>query len=366
MLPSLKIKDFVLRVPIIQGGMGAGVSMAPLAGAVAKEGGMGVLSSVALDILTSRRVGKQLDTQQATRREIEDAKALANGGVIGINIMVALFRDYADAVKGALDAKVDAIISGAGLPVHLPEIVSSYKSKAKTALIPIVSSGRALDIICKRWKRFGFLPDAVIVEGPLAGGHLGWKDLKDIEKEENKLENLLTDVLETTKNYGNIPVIAAGGIYTHEDIVRILKMGASGVQMGTRFLATEESSATDEFKQAVVNCTKEDIIVAYRPGSPCGMLFRLIKQSPMYQDALQQKRPCLCNLGYVKFKNYCPAMDNNKDYFCICNGLITSTSYFDGSDEKPLFTVGSNAYRVDKILSVKGLMKELVHGKAFN
>ncbi len=366
MLPSLRIKDFTLRVPIIQGGMGAGVSMSPLAGAVAKEGGMGVISSVALDILTSRRVGKKLDMQAATRREIEDAKALADGGVVGINIMVALFRDYADAVKGALDAGVDAIISGAGLPVHLPDIVSSYKPKAKTALIPIVSSRRALEIICKRWRRFGYMPDAVIVEGPLAGGHLGWKNLEDVEKEENRLENLLEDVLKTAKKYGDMPVVAAGGIYTYEDILRMLDLGASGVQMGTRFLATEESSATDEFKQAVLKAKEEDIVVAYRPGSPCGMLFRLIKQSPMYQDALQQKRPCLCNLGYVKFKGYCPAMDNNKDYFCICNGLITSTLYYSGSGEKPLFTVGANAYRVDKILSVKELMQELVYGASGN
>ncbi len=356
-LPSLRIKDFTLRVPIIQGGMGAGISMAPLARAVAKEGAMGVVSSVALDILTSNRVGKKLNTYEATIQEILDAKK--DGGVIGINIMVALFRDYEDAVKGALDAEVDAIISGAGLPLQLPEIARRHKKEFRTALIPIISSDRALEIVCKRWQRFGYLPDAVILEGPLAGGHLGWKKISDIEKEENKLENLLPPVLKVAKKYGNIPVIVAGGIYTHEDIVRFLEMGASGVQMGTRFLATYESGATDEFKQMVVNCKEEDIIVAERPGSPCGMLFRLIKQSPMYQETLQALRPPKCDRGYVLYNNYCPAMDDNKDYFCICNGLLGATIYAQ-TDEKPLYTVGANAWRVDRIMSVKELIDELV------
>ncbi len=356
-LPSLKIKDFILRIPIIQGGMGAGISMAPLAKAVAKEGAMGVVSSVALDILTSNRVGKKLNTYEATIQEIKDAKR--DGGIVGINIMVALFKDYEEAVRGALDAGVDAIISGAGLPLQLPEIARRHKKEFRTALIPIVSSDRALEIVCKRWARFGYLPDAVILEGPLAGGHLGWKRISDIKKEENKLENLLPPVLKATKKYGKIPVIVAGGIYTHKDIVRFLEMGASGVQMGTRFLATYESSATEEFKEMVIKCKKEDIIVAEKPGSPCGMLFRLIKQSPMYQDTLQALRAPKCDRGYVLYNNYCPAMDNNKDYFCICNGLLGATIYA-RTDEKPLYTVGENAWRINRLLSVKELINELL------
>ncbi len=356
-LPSLKIKDFHLRIPIIQGGMGAGISMAPLAKAVAQEGAMGVISSVALDILTSNRVGRKLSTYQATIQEIKDAKP-EKGGVIGINIMVALFRDYEDAVKGALDAEVDAIISGAGLPLQLPEIAQRHKKDFRTALIPIVSSARALEIVCKRWQRFNYLPDAVILEGPLAGGHLGWKKIEDIEKPENKLENLLPQVLKVAKKYGNFPVIVAGGIYTKKDIEKFLQMGASGVQMGTRFLATYESGATEVFKKLLIECKKEDIIVAERPGSPCGMLFRLIKSSPMYQETLSALRPPKCNRGYVLYNNYCPAMDNNHDYFCICNGLLGSTIYAN-SPEKPLFTVGANAYRIKEIISVKELIHEL-------
>ena len=222
--------------------------------------------------------------------------------------MAALVKDYNDSVKGALDANADAIISGAGLPLTLPAI----QLPKDTALIPIVSSARALDIICKKWEKRGYRPDAVVLEGPLAGGHIGFK-MDQIDSDENRLENLLPPVKDVAQKYGDFPVIVAGGIYTHEDIVRFMEMGADGVQMGTRFLATEESSATVKFKQAVVNATEEDIIVAYDPGSPCGMPFRIIKQSPMYVSALQKLRKPKCDKGYVLMKDkegnfsICPA-----------------------------------------------------------
>ncbi len=355
-LPQLNIKHIRLKVPIIQGGMGAGISMSPLAKAVAEEGGLGVISSVALDILTSTRVGKKLNMYEATVREILDAKV--DGGYVGINIMVALVRDYESAVKAAIDAEADAIVSGAGLPLQLPEVAKRYKKDFKPALIPIISSDRALELVCKRWKRAGYLPDAVVLEGPLAGGHLGWRRVVDINKEENRLENLLPPVLEVAKKYGGFPVIVAGGIYTHQDIVRFLEMGASGVQMGTRFLATYESGATQKFKDLVVNCKKEDIVVAERPGSPCKMLFRLLKDSPMYQAVLSKKRKPKCDQGYVLYNNYCPAMEDTVNYFCICNGLLGATIYAK-TCEPPLYTVGHNAYRVDRIISVKELMAEL-------
>ena len=145
-------------------------------------------------------------------------------------------------------------------------------------MIPIVSSARALEIICKKWERLGYRPDAVVLEGPLAGGHLGFK-ADQIDLESNKLENLFPPVMDAAKKYGDIPVIVAGGIYTHADIVRFLKMGASGVQMGTRFLATEESTASEEYKRAVIAAKEEDIIIAIDPGSPCGLPFRVIRQS---------------------------------------------------------------------------------------
>ncbi|MDI6745232.1 MAG: nitronate monooxygenase [Thermodesulfovibrionales bacterium] len=357
----LIIKGKAISLPIIQGGMGVGVSLHPLANAVAREGGLGIVSSAALDRLVSKRTGKKLNTYEAAYEEV--CRAKENGGFAGINIMRALVRDYDDSVKGALDANADAIISGAGLPISLPSI----QPPKDTALIPIVSSARALDIICKKWEKNGYRPDAVVLEGPLAGGHLGFK-MNEIDSDENSLENLLPPVKDMAQKYGGFPVIVAGGIYTYDDIVRFMKMGADGVQMGTRFLATEESSATAEYKQAVVDAGEDDIIVAYDPGSPCGMPFRVIKQSPMYVSTLQKLRKPKCDKGYVLLKDkegkfsLCPAKESNEHHFCICNGLLSSAGY-NADKEEPLYTVGTNAHRVDRILSVKDLMAELT-GKA--
>ena len=357
MFSQLIIKGKVIPLPIIQGGMGVGVSLYPLASAVAKEGGLGIISSACLDRVVSKRSGKKLNSYEAAYEEVSRAKE--SGGFAGINIMAALVKDYNDSVKGALDANADAIISGAGLPLTLPAI----QLPKDTALIPIVSSARALDIICKKWERIGYRPDAVVLEGPLAGGHIGFK-FDQIDSDENRLENLLPPVKDIAQKYGGFPVIVAGGIYTHEDIVRFLKMGADGVQMGTRFLATEESSATARFKQAVVNATEEDIIAAHDPGSPCGLPFRIIKQSPMYISALQKSRKPKCDKGYVLMKDkegnfsICPAKESNERHFCICNGMLSAAGY-NPDKEEPIYSVGTNAYRIDRILSVKDLMAEL-------
>jgi nitronate monooxygenase len=356
-LPSLVIKGKTIKVPIIQGGMGVGVSLSPLAGAVAQEGGVGIISSAALDRLVSKRNGKKLTTYEAVYEEISLAKE--KGGVSGINIMVALVQTYDDTVKAAIDAGADVIISGAGLPLALPTI----KNPGDTALIPIVSSARALELICKKWERAHYRPDAVVLEGPLAGGHLGFR-IEDIHLESNRLENLLPPVKEMAIKYGNIPVIVAGGIYSHDDIVRFLKMGADGVQMGTRFLVTAESSATDAYKQAVINACEEDIIVAQNPGSPCGLPFMVIKESPMFYNGLTGKRKPRCDKGYVLTKDkegnftQCRAKVDDGCYFCICNGLLSSAGY-NPDVEDPLYTVGVNGYRVDKLTTVKELMSEL-------
>ncbi len=355
-LQPLIIKGKKIPIPIIQGGMGVGVSLFPLASAVAREGGLGLVSSACLDRLVSKRTGKKLNSYEAAYEEVSRAK---EGGYAGINIMWALFRDYNDSVKGAIDAGADAIISGAGLPLNLPAI----HPPRDTALIPIVSSARALEIICKKWERLGYRPDAVVLEGPLAGGHLGFH-IKDVELESNKLENLFPPVKDMAMKYGDIPVIVAGGIYTHEDIVHYLKQGAAGVQMGTRFLATEESSASEAYKKAVVASKDSDIVVAHRPGSPCGLPFRVIKQSPMYASALKRLRKPKCDKGYVLLKDadgkytICGAKESNENFFCICNGLLSSGGY-NTDKEEALYTVGTNASRVDRILSVKTLMREL-------
>ncbi|MCX7990405.1 MAG: nitronate monooxygenase, partial [Proteobacteria bacterium] len=274
-MKNLTIKGKAIKFPIIQGGMGIGVSLHQLAKAVANEGGMGVISSAALDRILTKRYGKKFTTYEAVRKEIELAKE--STGAVGINIMVAVSKDYEDSVRASVDGGVDAIISGGGLPLSLPSITKPKD----TALIPIVSSARSLDLICRKWEKQGYRPDACILEGPLAGGHLGFR-IEDIDKEEHKLESLLPQVKETAKKYGDFPVIVAGGIVTAEDIAKMLSLGADGVQMGTRFLVAEESGATYDYKLAVTNLRKEDIIVAYKPGSPCGLPFRIIKNSPMY------------------------------------------------------------------------------------
>jgi len=356
-LPSLVIKGKTIKIPIIQGGMGVGVSLSPLASAVAEEGGVGIVSSAALDRLVSKRTGKKHTTYEAAFEEISQAKA--KGGISGINIMVALIQDYEDSVKGAIDAGADVIISGAGLPLNLPVI----QHPGETALIPIVSSARALELICKKWERLGYRPDAVVLEGPLAGGHLGFK-FEDIYLESNKLENLLPPVKEVAEKHGDFPVIVAGGIYTHDDIVIFLKMGADGVQMGTRFLVAEECSATDAYKQAVIDAGKEDILVAQHPGSPCGLPFMVIKESPAFRRALDQTRKPRCNKGYVlrpdregRFTQ-CRGRIDDGGAFCICNGLLSSAGY-NPLEEDPLYTVGANGYRIDRLTTVRELMAEL-------
>lgn len=344
-------------MPIIQGGMGIGVSLSPLASAVAGEGGIGIISSACLDRLLGKRNNRAYSTYDAVYEEV--CLAREKGGVSGINIMVAIARDYDVTVKAAIDAKVDVIISGGGLPLTLPGIADP----GETALVPIVSSVRALEVICKKWERHGYRPDAVVLEGPLAGGHLGFK-VEDIGLESNRLENLFPLVKEFASRHGDFPVIVAGGIYDRDDIARFLAMGADGVQMGTRFLTTVESSATDEYKNAVINAGPKDIVVCTRPGSPCGLPFMVIKQSPMFVSALQNSRRPRCDKGYIMTKDkegryaVCRAHEDTGECFCICNGLLSSGGYNTDAEE-PLYTVGANGYRVDRISTVRDVMEEL-------
>ena len=342
--------------------MGIGVSLSPLASAVAAEGGVGIVSSACLDRLLGKRNNRKYSTYEAAYEEVSLAKA--KGGVAGINIMVALGRDYDDSVKGAIDGGADVIISGGGLPLHLPSI----KEPGDTALIPIVSSARALELICKKWERTGYRPDAVVLEGPLAGGHLGFR-ADELSLESNRLENLFPLVKEAANQHGGFPVIVAGGIYSYDDIVRFLQMGADGVQMGTRFLVADESSATPAYKQAVIDAKEEDILVAVRPGSPCGLPFMVLKNSPMFVTALNGKRPPRCDKGYILSKDAdglytkCSAKHDNEASFCICNGLLSSAGY--SQTEEPIYTVGVNGFRIDRLTTVKELMDELT-GKSLS
>lgn len=362
MLPSLKIRKTSLRLPIIQGGMGIGISNFRLAGTVAKEGGLGVLSSAALDRIVGARHGKKFKAREAAAQDVMDAKEISGGnekgGAIGMNVMVAVMNQYEDSILGSMDGGVDVIVSGAGLPLALPEIVKSHSRQDDVALVPILSSGRAVDVVLKRWARSDRLPDGIVVEGPLAGGHIAWRTREEAQDPKNKLEVLIEEVLAVLNKWKlSIPVFAAGGVYSHADILKYLKMGCAGVQMGTRFLATVESGANEEYKKMVVEATEDDIELADRPGSPCGMLFRVLKKSPFYQDALERLRAPKCDKGYLLNKGNCPSKYENEKTFCICNGLLAATNC--NKNEKELYTVGHNAHRVDRLLSVKDLMLEL-------
>jgi len=361
-IPGIKIAG-VEDSPVIfvQGGMGIGVSLAPLASAVAREGGIGTISSAALRHLHHKKYGQWVSAREATR--LETVLAKAEGGFVAINCMVAIIKDNEESILGALDGGVDAIVSGGGLPLALPQIVNKYQldhPNCSVALIPIVSSARSLETIFKHWgKKAERHPDAVILEGPLAGGHLGFSFL-DINKEEYQLENLFPAVKRFAKERGDFPVIVAGGLYDNADIVRWIKMGADGVQLGSRFAATFESDASPAFKQAIIDSKEGEIIIAQNPGSPCGLPFQVITSSPGYWQAKKRLRLPNCNRGFVLRKDgSCPAQKiSTSEYFCICNGLLAAIG-LESDGVEPIYTLGANGWRIDKLMSVKELMYEL-------
>ncbi len=350
--PPLTIGDLTVPVPIIQGGMGIGVSMAGLASAVARSGGIGVIAAVMIGITEPDfHKAPHEATYRALKKQIKQAKENANGGVIGVNIMVAL-QDYDEVVKVAAEAGVDIIISGAGLPLKLPALLPSG---CKTKLVPIVSSARAAQILCKRWlDHFNRLPDAVVVEGPEAGGHLGFK-AEELTAEENRLENLTVAILEALKPFEEkagrkIPMIVAGGVYTGADIHRFIKMGAAGVQMGTRFVATHECDASDAFKQAYLKATRDDVEIIV---SPVGLPGRALKGPFIEKTKAGEKKPAVCVNKCLKTCNY------KEVPYCISMALINAQR---GNLNAGFVFCGSNVWRVDRIMSVRELVDELVEG----
>ena len=250
-MKSFFIGNLEVKLPVIQGGMGVGVSLSGLASAVANEGGIGVISCAGLGLIYHKSHGDYLSKCiSGLKEEIQKAREKSKG-IIGVNIMVAL-TNYADMVKTSIAEKVDVIFAGAGLPFDLPSFLAG---NSKTKLVPIVSSSRAAKIICDKWKNnYGYLPDAIVVEGPKAGGHLGFK-VNQLEDEQYSLEHLIPEVVSIANSYKDekkIPVIAAGGISSGKDILHFIEMGASGVQMGTLFVTTNECDASDTFKNVFI------------------------------------------------------------------------------------------------------------------
>jgi nitronate monooxygenase len=348
-LKPLFIGDLEIKIPIVQGGMGVKVSMASLASAVANCGGAGTIASVGLGYGTAENETHFVKaSREGLQKEIHQAKQLTQG-VVGVNVMVAL-SNYEDLVRVAAKEKADFIVSGAGLPLSLP----AFTEDTSTKLIPIVSSARAADIIIKTWKRrYNRLPDAIVVEGPMAGGHLGFK-LEDLELHKgNSLENLVVDVLKVIKGYekesgAHIPVIAAGGIFDGKDVARFLGLGAKGVQMATRFVATFECSVADEFKELYIAAGEEDLIIIK---SPVGMPGRAIMTTFIERVVNGERVPFKCNFLCLKTCNPKTAS------YCVAEALCNAVN---GDLDNAVVFAGSNVVKVKKIVSVKELMDEIV------
>lgn len=346
--PTLHIGDLTARIPIIQGGMGVGISLSGLASAVANEGGVGVISAAMIgnaepDVIKDP-TGAHI---RALTREIRKARELTKG-ILGVNVMVAL-SNFADMVTTSVREGIDVIFCGAGLPLDLPKYLTEG---AKTKLVPIVSSGRAAAVLCKKWlARFNVLPDAFVVEGPKAGGHLGFKP-EQVEDPAFALESIVPEVIEAVKPFEEssgkrIPTIAAGGVYSGEDICRFLDMGAAGVQMGTRFVATVECDADEEFKQAYVRAKKEDIVIIQ---SPVGMPGRAVR-GPFLEDVAQgHRKPKACPYKCLVTCDY------TKSPYCIAQALVNAMK---GKFKNGFAFAGANAWRVDSIITVRELIGQL-------
>ena len=351
-MPNLNINKLRVKKPIIQGGMGVGISMSGLASAVANEGGIGVISSVALGLLNDNpKISFREGNKQVLIREIRKARSQTTG-VLGLNIMVAI-SDYDELVKIAFDEEIDIIFLGAGLPLKFPETITVDRLKSgATKVGVIVSSGRAAQLIFQSWqKRFNHVPDLVVVEGPMAGGHLGFKK-EQIFDPDYALEQLMPDVLSVVKRFEsqfekNIPVIAAGGIYTGADILKFMKMGAQGVQMGTRFVATHECDASLKFKQAFINCKEDDLAIIQ---SPVGLPGRAIRNKFIDEVSAGDRKPFKCPWKCLKTCSFREAP------YCIAKVLANSRK---GNMEEGYAFAGTNAYRVQEIISVKELFESL-------
>ena len=359
---SLKIGKYVIKKPIVQGGMGVGISWDKLAGAVSKEGGLGVISAVGTGYYENKTYAKKLvadrplDAANFYSTEgfeviIKNARKVCGKKPLAANILYAI-NDYGRVVRDACEAGIDIIITGAGLPTNMPEFTEGYPD---VALVPIVSSPKALKIICKRWKqRYGRLPDAVVLEGPKSGGHQGFT-YEQCLLPENQLENLVKPVVEEAAKWGDIPVIAAGGVWDKNDIEEMIGLGASGVQMGTRFIGTHECDAHENLKKVLLDAKKEDIELMSSPvGYPAqGVRTNLTnlvekREGPAIKCISNCVTPC--NRG----------VEAKEVGFCIADRLSDA---YEGNLETGLFFSGTNGYKLQEIISVKELMNKLMQGE---
>ena len=353
MLPAaLKIGPYTASLPVVQGGMGVGISLSGLASAVANEGGVGVIATAGIGMNEPDMHANFLEAnKRALRREIQKAREKTKG-LIGVNILVPL-SNYADMARTAIEEKVEIIFSGAALPLNLP---SFLEGSTHTKLVPIVSSARAAKILIRKWlDKHHYRPDAIVVEGPRAGGHLGFKE-EQLSDPAFALEALLEPVLReaetATTSDGPIPVVAAGGIYTGGDMFRVMAMGASGVQMATRFVTTYECDAAEGFKQAYIDAEQEDMVIIK---SPIGLPGRAIRNRFTQGVEAGERSPVKCPYHCIV------TCDGQNSPYCIALALMNAA--------KARLTLGfafagANAYLAQKIESVKDVMNSLREGYA--
>jgi NAD(P)H-dependent flavin oxidoreductase YrpB (nitropropane dioxygenase family) len=343
-IPTLKIGNLTINPPIIQGGMGIRVSEAGLASAVANTGCAGVIASTGIGMFEDFH-GADIwaFNGESLRSEIRKARSLTKG-IIGINIMVAL-TDYENLVKVSVDENVDMIICGAGLPLDLPKFLNGKDIK----LIPIVSSAKALELICRRWKgRYNKLPDAVVVEGLKAGGHLGYSFESLANDTAMTLEQIVEEVVALANSFEpKIPVIAAGGIFDGQDIAHFLKLGASGVQMATRFVCTDECDAHENFKQAYLDAGPDDITIIK---SPVGLPGRVINSTFVEKIKQGLTVPFKCSYKCLR------TCEPDKAPYCIAKVLSNASK---GKLDESFVFAGSNAYKCKEIIPVKTLVEKL-------
>jgi len=347
-LPGFLLGDLRIPVPVVQGGMGVGVSLSGLASAVANEGGIGVISAVGIGMRDPDFETDPLGIHMRTlRAEIRAARERTQG-VLGVNIMVAL-SNYPDYIRVSQEEGIDVIFSGAGLPLGLPE---ALRPGPRPKLVPIVSSGRAAVAICRRWQRhYDLLPDAVVVEGPLAGGHLGFRR-EQIDDPAFALEAILPEVVQAVQPFAEqagraIPVIAAGGVFTGADICRCLSLGAAAVQMGTRFVGTCECDASPAFKQAYLDCRKEDLCIIE---SPVGLPGRAIRNDFIEEFARLRGQRVRCPYACIS------SCQRETASYCIAKALMNAMR---GDLDHGFAFAGANAYRVQEIVPVRELMQSL-------
>ena len=359
---SLKIGKYTIPKPIVQGGMGVGISWDQLAGTVSANGGLGVVSAIGTGYYKNKEYAKKLVANRPLSEAnfyskegftaiIDSAREICGDKPLAANILYAI-NDYGRVVRDACEAGIDIIITGAGLPTNMPEFTEGYPD---IALVPIVSSAKALKIICKRWKkRYDRVPDAVVVEGPKSGGHQGFT-YEQCKMEEYQLENIVAPVVEEAALWGDIPVIAAGGVWDKSDIEDMMSRGARGVQMGTRFIGTYECDAHANMKKVLLEAKKEDIQLMSSPvGYPAqGVVTNLThlvekREGPAIKCISNCVSPC--NRGEeAKIVG-----------FCIADRLSDA---YEGKLETGLFFSGTNGYRLTEIISVEELLEKLMQGE---